>query len=92
MKIAILDKFNAFGEKLAGRIRQEFVDYEVITAVDIDQISAVTDDIDILITWPLLMSGSKISAKNAPSLKWIQAFTPASRGLSGLLLDSWTSR
>jgi len=81
MIIAILDKFNAFGEKLAERIRQEFDGFDVITAVDIDQITSVTDDVDILITWPFIDERVERFCKNALSLKWIQSFTAGVEGI-----------
>jgi len=81
MKIAILDKFNAYGEKLAGRIRQEFAGYEVIAATEIDQLVNMTDDVDVLITWPFIDERVERFCKNATSLKWIQAFTAGVEGI-----------
>ena len=80
-KIAILDRFNAFGDKLAGRIRQEFADSEVIAATDIEQIAAVTNDIDVLITWPFIDEGVERFCAQAPSLKWVHAFTAGVEGV-----------
>lgn len=80
-KIALLDKFNAFGEKLAERIRQELPGTEVIAATDIDQIAAVTNDIDILITWPFIDERVERFCENAPGLKWVHAFTAGVEGI-----------
>lgn len=80
-KIAILDRFNAFGDKLAGRIRQEFTDSEVITATDIEQIAAATNDIDVLITWPFIDERVERFCAQAPSLKWVHAFTAGVEGI-----------
>lgn len=80
-KIAILDRFNAFSETLAGRIRQAYPDIEVIAATDIDQIAAKTHDADVLITWPFIDERVERFCASAPSLKWIHAFTAGVEGI-----------
>lgn len=80
-KIAILDRFNAFGENLADRIRKAYPDVQVMAATDIGQIVAWSDDIDVLFTWPFIDAAVEQYCMNAPSLKWVQAFTAGVEGI-----------
>jgi phosphoglycerate dehydrogenase-like enzyme len=84
-KIAILDSHNMFGEKLAERIRQVLPGTTVYAVTDIDALSARTDDIDVLITWPFIDKRVEAFCKGAPSLKWVHAFTA---GVDGIMKSS----
>ncbi len=85
-QIAILDRFDVFGEKLAGRIRQMLPGCQVYTALNIEQLKAQTRDIDVLICWPFIDDDVESFCRNAPSLKWVHAFTAGVDGIvqSGL--------
>ena len=73
-KLAILDDYNLYGERLAEKIRQALPETEVIVAASIETLAARTSDIDVLITWHISQKTEEF-LRNAPSLKWVHAMT-----------------